>query len=373
MEIGIGIIGWGFMGRTHAYAAQNLPLFYPGVIKPVLRAVASRRIESAREAQRDCGFEHITDDWRELIARDDIQAVSVCTPNAMHEEITIAALRAGKHVYLDKPLAVTGDAAHRIADAAKGAHGISQVAFNARFFPCALRAKQLVEAGRLGKIVSFRITYLHSGSVDTNKPVNWKSDAAEGGVLLDIGSHALDMLLHLGGEIEEVFCRKTALAAQRPKLGGGMITDVGDDAASMLVKLRGGETGTVEASKISTGAMDELRVELCGERGALRFDMMDPNWLWFYDNTVPAGPLGGERGWKRIETVAAYPSPAGSFLPPKNALGWARSHVACYHNFIHAIETGIRPEPSFGHGALVQDVLDACALSDKERRWVSIS
>lgn len=372
MEIGIGIIGWGFMGRTHAYAAQNLPLFYPGGARPVLRAVAARRIESAKEAQRDCGFPFITDDWRALLAREDVQAVSICTPNGLHEQMAVAALAAGKHLYIDKPLSVNGPSAHRIAQAARGAKGLSQVAFHARFYPCVMRAKQLIEAGRVGKVLSFRIVYLHSGSIDTQKPVNWKSDAAEGGVLLDLASHALDMLEHLGGEIEEVFCRKVSIAASRPRKGGGTIENAADDAVAMLVKLRGGETGTIEASKIATGAMDEFRVEIGGERGGVRFDILDPNWLWFYDNTLPEGELGGERGWKRIETVAAYPPPGGSFLPPKNAVGWARAHVACYYNFIHAIETGTPPEPSLAHGARVQDVLDACARSDAERRWTAI-
>ncbi len=372
MDIGIGIIGWGFMGRTHAYAAQNLPLFYPGCAKPVLRAVASRRVESALEAQRDCGFAFATDDWRELIARDDVQAISVCTPNALHEEIVIAALAAGKHVYVDKPLAVTGASARRIADAAEHAAGISQMAFHARFFPCALRAKQLAGQGRIGRILSFRIAYLHSGNVDLLKPAGWKSGPEEGGVLLDLGSHALDMLMHLGGDIEEVLCRKIAIAPSRPKRGGGVYAQTGEDAVNMLIKLRGGETGTLEASKISTGAMDEFRVEICGERGALRFNLMDPNWLWFYDNTLPEDELGGERGWKRIETVAAYPPPAGAFLPPKNAVGWVRAHVACYHNFIAAIQSGTRPEPSLAHGAHIQDLMDACALSDRERSWVTV-
>ncbi len=372
MEIGVGIIGWGFMGRTHAYAAMNLPLFYPGAPKPVLRAVASRRLSSAEEAQRDGGFAFATDDWRELLAREDVQAVSVCTPNALHEEMAIEALRAGKHVYIDKPLAVTAESAKRIADAASQSAGISQMAFHCRFFPCVMRAKRLIGEGRIGRVIGFRIAYLHSGSVDLAKPAGWKSDGEQGGVLLDLASHALDMLTYLGGDIGEVLCRKTTLAPSRPAKGGGRIGRAGEDAVTMLVKLRDGETGTLEASKIATGAMDEFRVEINGERGAVRFDLMEPNWLWFYDNTLPEGELGGERGWKRIECVAAYPPPAGSFLPAKNAIGWVRAHVACYHNFIQAIAEGKQPEPSVEQGALIQRVMEACALSDARRGWVRV-
>ena len=150
--ISVGIIGWGFMGKTHAQALRSVALFYPGIDFSVkLRCVCTRRIEKAREAMRDAGFETCTDDWRELIAMDDIDVVSICTPNELHEEMAIAALRAGKHVYLDKPVAVTGESAMRIAAAAQRAGVFTHVAFNNRYMPAMLRAKQLIGEGRVGR------------------------------------------------------------------------------------------------------------------------------------------------------------------------------------------------------------------------------
>ncbi|MBQ8963266.1 MAG: Gfo/Idh/MocA family oxidoreductase, partial [Clostridia bacterium] len=169
--IGVGIIGWGFMGKTHAQALRSLPLFYPGAgFEVALRCVCARHIENARAAMKAAGFESCTDDYRELLARPDIDVVSVCTPNDLHEEMVIAALEAGKHVYIDKPLAVTADSARRIAEAAEQAPGFTRMVFNNRYFPATLRANQLVEEGRVGRVLTFNVRYLHSGSIDPDKP-----------------------------------------------------------------------------------------------------------------------------------------------------------------------------------------------------------
>lgn len=370
--IGIGIIGWGFMGRTHAFAAQNLPLFYPGVTRPKLVGIASRRMESALEAQQTMGFTYATDDWRSLLAREDIRAVSICTPNDLHEEMLLAALKAGKHVYLDKPASTSAASARRMLDVSRNSSLHVQMAFHNRFFPCVMRARQLMDEGRIGRILSFRITYLHSGSIDPGRPAGWKSEAGSAGVLLDLGSHALDMLSFLGGEIQSLCSRNMTLYPARPRKGGGRLESPGEDAVFMLAQLRGGGMGTIEASKIVTGAMDDFRVEIGGERGALRFDLMNPNWLYFYDNTRPEQPLGGERGWTRIESAAAYPPPGGQFLPHKNSIGWVRAHVASYYHFIDSLSRGIAPQPSLAQGVYVQELMDAAMRSHKTGGWVTL-
>lgn len=370
--IGIGIIGWGFMGRTHAFAARNLPLFYPGVARPELICVASRRMESAKEAQETMGFTHATDDWRELLAREDVQAVSICTPNDLHEDMFIAALQAGKHVYLDKPMTTDYACASRMLAAQKDSPLCVQMAFHNRFFPCTMRAKQLVDEGRIGRILTFRITYLHSGNIDGEKPAGWKSEKGSAGVMLDLGSHALDMLSFLGGQVKSLFCSNLTLYDSRPAKGGGSLSNPGEDAVFMMAKLSGGGMGTIEASKIATGAMDDFRVEIGGEKGAIRFDMMNPNWLYYYDNTLPETSLGGERGWTRIETVASYPAPGGQFLPHKNSIGWVRAHVASYYNFIDSIANHTKPEPSISQGAKIQAWMDAAMKSHVDEKWTSV-
>lgn len=371
--IGYAIIGWGFMGRTHANAARSVPLFYKNLdFAPELRMVCSRRRSSLDEAQAAFGFPHATLDWHDVLADPQIDAVSVCTPNSMHEEIAIAALRAGKHVYLDKPVADNYASAKRIADEAARAKGLSQVVFNDRFFPSTLRAKQIAQEGRLGEITGFSCRYLHSGSLDADKPAGWKQ-LSEGGVLNDLAVHALDLVTWMIGWPVSVFCATNRLYDERPLPGGGKATgdEIAEDHAIMTLRMPNGALGTVEASKISTGANDEMLLEICGTKGAIRWNLMEPNWLWFYDNTVSEGPYGGMKGFVRIECVARYPAPGGSFLPSKNTIGWDRAHMHCMYSFLDAIAHNGTPEPSIAHGAELQRLIDLAKRSASQGRTLA--
>ena len=371
--IGIGVIGWGFMGKTHTQALRSLPLFYPGAgFEVALKCVCAGHLENAREAARSAGFERFTDDYRQLLAMPDIDVVSVCTPNALHEEMVIAALAAGKHVYIDKPLAVTAESAGRIAEAAGKAPGFTRMVFNNRYMPATLRARQLVEEGRIGRVLTFSARYLHSGSIDPNKAVGWKQ-GPEGGVLLDMGSHALDLLTWLVGYPERVLCKSFTLYPQRPAPGGGRTAALTEDHVQVLLQLEGGAVGSVEASKIATGANDELLLEVRGDRGALMWNAMDANYLDFYDNTLPEAPYGGLRGFTRIESVGRYPAPGGKFLPPKSSVGWERGHLHCYYTFLDAVARGERPtENTAADGARLQRLMEDCRRSDETGLWVEV-
>lgn len=370
--IGVGIIGWGFMGQTHTHALRSIPLFYPNIgWKPELRSVCSRRLDKAREAADMLGFAHYTDDYRELLARDDVQVVSVCTPNELHEEMVIAAVRAGKHVYIDKPLTTDYASAMRIMEACKGGSSLTQMVLHNRFFPSAMRAKELIEQGRIGEVISFQCRYLHSGSIDSNKPMGWKQGASAG-VLQDLGSHALDMVTWLMGYPKEVFCTLRQLYAQRPMRDGKMESALGDDQALMLLRMDNGALGTVEASKISTGTEDELTLEIYGTRGALRMQPMRQGYLEFFDNAQPDVPLGGERGYVSIACNARFPAPGGTFLPPKNAIGWDRAHIHCYYSFLDCVVHGKTPSPTLQDGAKLQMLMQRMVDSDAARSWMDV-
>ena len=370
--LGIGLIGWGFMGKTHTHALRSMALFYPGLDFQVrLAHVCSRRIEKAREAAQIAGYARYTDDYRALLADPEVDVVSVCTPNDQHEQMVIAALEAGKHVYVDKPLAVTEESAARIAAAARGARGVTRMAFNNRYLPAMLRARELVEEGRIGEVLSLQARYLHSGSIDPAKPIGWKQQA-QGGVILDLGSHALDLAVWLAGYPRRVFCRTRTLYAERPTAAGGVERSLSEDHALMLLELPNGALGSVEASKIATGSNDDLSIEIRGDRGALVWNAMDPSFLSFYDQTLPERPLGGARGFTRIESVQRYPAPGGTFLPPKNAVGWDRGHLHCYYTFLDDVAHGRVPENGVAEGARLQHLMACMKRSDHEGRWVAL-
>ena len=316
------------------------------------------------------GFESYTDDYRKLLARKDIDVVSICTPNDQHEAMAIAAIQAGKHVYIDKPLAVTSQSAGRIAAAAATANVFTQMVFNNRFTPAVLRAKQLVDEGRIGEVLTFSARYLHSGSIDPNRPIGWKQQM-QGGVLLDLGSHALDLLTWMIGYPQKVFCKMRTLYADRPTKDGGREQALSEDHVAMLLEMPNGAVGSVEASKIATGANDELTLEIRGEKGALKWNSMDSNYVYFYDQTLPEAAYGGMRGFTQIESVARYPAPGGQFLPPKNSVGWDRGHLHCYYTFLDAVAHGRQPENSVQDGARLQCLMDRIRLSAETGEWVT--
>ena len=370
--INVGVIGWGFMGKTHTMALRNIALFYPGIDFEVkLKCVCTRRIEKAREAMQAAGFESCTDNWRELIAREDIDVVSICTPTQDHEEMAVAALQAGKHVYLDKPVAVTGESAMRIAAAAQQAQVKTRVVFNNRYLPAMLRAKQLIEEGRIGRVMQFEARYLHSGSIEPEKPIGWKQQM-QAGTLLDMGSHVLDLITWLIGDPVRALCRTRVLYPERPTRDGGVERNLADDHALVMLEMADGALGVIEASKIATGSNDDLLLEIRGDRGALRWNSMDPNYLDFYDTTLPGGPIGGLRGYTRIETVSRYPAPGGVFLPPKNSIGWERGHIHCYYTFLDAVAHDLPVENTIADGAKLQCLMDKLLESNVSGKWVEI-
>jgi len=362
--LGVAILGFGFIGKVHAYAHVNIPMFYiPPPLRTRLVGVATSNDESAAKAKALLGFEVATTDQLALIHREDVDIVHICTPNDLHREALLAAIRANKHIYCDKPLTATAEEAEEVAETLSGYKATGQMTFNYRFLPATMRAKRLVDEGRLGQISHFRGAYLHSGSIDRTRPLNWKADASRGGgVLNDLGSHVIDLLWHLLGPLEPMHAvtrvwAKTRASAADPSR---TIPDVAEDLMMVMMRTADGAPGVIEASKIATGAEDELRFEIHGEKGALRFNLMEPNWLEFCDMADPDVPLGGQRGWRRIATVGRYEKPGG-FPSPKNTIGWERSHMHCVYSFLDSIAQGRPGQPSLMHGVELQRLLGRIA------------
>lgn len=274
-------------------------------------------------------------------------------------------------MYIDKPLSVTGESAARIAEAAKSAAGQTRMVFNNRYSPAMMRARQLIDEGKIGDVLSFQARYLHSGSIDPNKPIGWKQQL-QGGVILDLGSHALDLLTWLIGYPEKVLCKTRTLYPSRPTRDGATESHLSEDHALMLLQMPGGALGSVEASKIATGSNDELTIEIRGTKGALSWNAMDPNYVYFFDQTLPESPLGGMRGFTQIESVARYPAPGGTFLPPKNSIGWDRGHTHCYYTFLDCIAHGRTAENGVDCGARLQHLMSKLFLSSRTGAWVEV-
>lgn len=374
-EIRVGIVGFGFMGKTHAYGYRTIPLYYSNLpYKIKLVGVCDSVKEVAEAAKESLDFEFATTDPDDIFNRKDIDVVDICTPNIYHKEGVIKAIREGKNVYCDKPLATSYEETKEITDLLDKHDVITQVALQYRFFPATMRAKEIIDEGRIGRVMSFRACYLHSGSVDPKKPIGWKQDKkfGGGGVLFDLGSHVLDIMYYLLGEYSSIFAKTEVIYPQRPDKSGNMINIEADDVAFMIARMKNGGTGTIEASKVATGTNDELRFEIHGDKGSVRFNLMEPSWLEYYDNTVSDAPLGGVKGYTRIECVQRFKKPGDGFPGPKFSVGWIRSHVHSLYNFINCVYEKKQASPSFKDGAYIQYVMEQAYKSDTLKQWVEI-
>ena len=373
-RLGVGMVGYGFMGKTHTYSYKSVPVFYdPPPVNIRLVGVCTSRAETAQKAAEHGGYEFGTTDYHELLDRDDIHIINCCTPNYLHKDLLIDALNAGKNVYCDKPLAMNLAEAREILDTAENADAVHQMTFEYRFIPAIMRARQLIDEGFLGEPLSFRAAYLHSGYTDPDRPMSWRLDKKQGGggALFDLGSHVLDLVRYLLGECREVFAATETFVKRRPVTkGSSEFVDVEvDDLALLLLRMENGSLGTVEASRIATGTNDELPIEIHGTQGSIKFDLMEPEWLYVYDNRLEGEPIGGRKGYTRIETVHRYPKPA-VFPGSKCTLGWVRFHIASMYNFLSNLAEGKPSPPTLYDGYKVQEIMEAALESVGKGGWV---
>jgi predicted dehydrogenase len=372
----IGLIGYGGIGRVHAAAYRAIPFHYGLPADSIeIAGVATTRRETAARAAAEIGCDFFTDDYRELLARDDIDAVDISTPNNSHYEIVLAAAAAGKHIYCEKPLAITALEAVNMAQAVDAAGLKAQVTFNFRHFPAVMRARQLIDEGFLGRIFSFRGRYHRSSYIDSNKPMSWRLERAVtgGGALFDLGSHILDLLYYVLGEFASVQGTLDTLIKERPRaLGSAELAPVDvDDIALLHARLRDGTLGTVEISRMGTGATNDLTFEVFGDRGAIRFDLGNPAWLHAYDARAAEAPLGGARGFRKIEAGSRY---AGQRAPDWTMTpDFMRTHAECQYQFIRSIWDDTTPSPSFADGAHIQKIMAAAEHSSEKGAWVNLS
>ncbi len=372
----IGIIGFGSMGRTHAFALENLKYFYRDLPFTVsLGGIFTRTKETREQAAREFGFAKVYASEDEMIADPAIDIIDITSPNIAHFETIRKAAAAGKHIYCEKPLCISASQADEAARLAKEAGITAQIVFNTRFLSPIMRAKQLIDEGRLGRIITFRSAYLHASCTDLAKNAGWKQDktVCGGGVLFDLGSHAIDLVCHLCGDFKSIVGRSQIAHPIRRGMDGSEWETNADEAFYMIAELEGGAAGTIEASKLAIGTNDNFTLEIYGERGALRFDLMEPNWLWFYDSSKPAGELGGESGFVKIECCGRYPAPGGIFPGVKAPIGWLRGHIGSMYAFLDAVHNGKKPDPDFEHGAYVQKIMEAAYRSDELGRAVEIT
>ncbi|GAA5041252.1 Gfo/Idh/MocA family oxidoreductase [Thermocatellispora tengchongensis] len=379
------MVGYAFMGRVHSQAWRSVGAFFDLPVRPEMAVLSGRSAERTAAAAARLGWAAVETDWKELVNRDDVAIVDICTPGDSHAEIAIAALEAGKHVLCEKPLANTVAEAEAMtaaatAAAAKGVR--SMVAFNYRRVPAVALARKLVAEGRIGEVRHARAVYLQDWITDPEFPLVWRlqKDKAGSGALGDIGAHIIDTVGFVTGQridgvsaITETFVKERPLAEESAGLAASGGTARGpvtvDDAALFIARLSGGGLASFEATRFATGRKNALRIEVNGSRGSLYFDFEAMNELWFHDATLP----DEEGGFRRVLVTEATHPYVGAWWPPGHGLGYEHTFTHEVKDFLEAIAAGQDPSPSFADGLRVQRVLAAVEQSAaQDSRYVRV-
>lgn len=385
-NIAVGLVGGGFMGKAHslAYSAVNM-FFWPSDFQPVKHSIAEATKELADHAATRFGFQHSTDNWRELVDNPDIDVIDIATPNNTHAEIAIAALEAGKHVICEKPLALTTNEAKDMVKAAHSSGLVNMVAFNYRRTPAVTLAKKYIEEGAIGDVLNFRGTYLQDWSADPNSPLSWRfqKSVAGSGAIGDILTHVLDMARDLVGEVDEVNALTQHIITERPTQASGVDSlgtvkggtdtptapvDVEDEVLSLL-KFANGAVGSVEATRNAWGRNNFLTFEIHGTEGSLYFNYENRDEL----QVCFRSDGDDRRGFRTVYTGPAHPNGHALWPIPALGIGYGETKIIEAHDLFQAIVTGEGVRPDFADGLQVALIDDAIQSSANSGQWTSVA
>jgi predicted dehydrogenase len=376
-EIGIGMLGYGFMGKAHTNAYKKLPyMIYPPPAIPRLEMIAGRTEAGVREAAHRYGYNRWTTDWQEMVRDDRVQLFDIGVPNNAHAEPCIAAAQAGKHVLCEKPLGRTAKEAATMLEAVTKAGVKHMVGFNYRFVPAIRQLKYLVDAGLLGQIYHFRGVYLQEWITDPNFPFSWRLDKkmAGSGALGDLGAHVIDLARFLVGEPRRVGAMVKTFIKERPLPDGSGKGEVTvDDGFVTTVEFENGAIGTIEASRFCPGHKNYEMIEINGSKGSVRFNLERLNELEvFWKGEAPKET----QGFHNVLVSESYHPFWENWWPHGHMLGWEHSFVHEIAHLLHAIVNDREVAP---YGATFEDgyknavICDAILESAGHERFVSIT
>lgn len=370
MELGVGLIGTGFMGKAHALAWRTVRAVMGDVPDVRLAALADTPGDRAAAMAAQFGFARGTDDWRSVVDDPAVQVVSITTPNGMHREMACAALAAGKHVWCEKPMALTLDDARAMAAAA----GVkkTQLGYNYIHNPAFTHACRLVAGGGIGRVVQVRGWVDEDYQADPDLPWTWRAKIAEAGLgaLGDIGCHLVSLLTGLAGPLDSVLGEIETIHRTRPLPdGSGHGAVENEDVANALLTFASGVKGVFTASRSAWGRKSRLGFEVHGTEGMVVFDQERMNELQLYRNRGAKSV----QGFTTILTSPEHP-PYGAFCPaPGHQLGFNDQKVIELAGFLRAIRDDTRPPVDFAAGLEIEKAIHAIALSSREARRVRLS
>lgn len=371
--LNIGLIGGGFMGRTHSNGYKRIPNFFPDLAySPVLKAVCFRNATKLSAFAEQWGYESTETDWRKLIERSDIDAVDICTPNDTHAEIAMAAAKAGKMILCEKPLARNLEESQAMVDSVEASGVKNTVWYNYRRIPAVTLAKQIIDSGRLGKIYHYRANFLQDWTINDQLPQGgealWRMDAAVAGsgVIGDLLSHCIDTAMWLNGGIKDVSAMSETFVKERMHQLTGKVEKVGiDDACSFICHFNNGSLGLFESTRYARGHKALYTFEINGANASIKWDLHDLNRLEFFDNTDDSHL----RGWRSIHVTDGEQPYMNKWWVPGLGIGYEHSFVHQVADFLRSLETGEPCSPTFKEALDTQKVCQALVDSSATRSW----
>ena len=367
----VAIIGTKFMGKAHSNAWLNAPHFFDMDIKPVLKVACGRNEADLKEFADRWGWEEIETDWRKVITRDDIDIVDISVPTYLHHDIAIAAAEAGKHIFCEKPFALSLEEAQEMLDAAEEAGVVHFINHNYRRCPAVRLAKRLIDEGVVGRIFHWRGAYLQDWIVDPDFPLTWhlRKETAGSGPHGDLNSHSVDLARYLVGDIKAVSAMTTNFITERPlpgegaatfSAGGGDVTGTGvvtvEDAAFMIAEFENGALGSFEASRFAPGRKNFNNFEIYGSKGSILFNMERMNELELYLRDDPAYA----QGFRTIMTTEGGEHDyIANWWPPGHIIGYEHEFHHAVVDFMDAIANDTTIAPNFYDGLKVMELLVA--------------
>ena len=375
-KLNVGLIGCGFMGRTHSNASRRVNNFFDLEYQPVLKAVCDLDEARAAAFAAQWGYESYETDWRKLIARKDIDLVDITLPNNMHREVAIAAAKAGKMILCEKPLARNGPEGLKMVQAIEKAGVPNMVSYNYRRIPAVTLAKQLIDEGRLGRIFHYRAKFLQDWTISKDLPQGgpglWRLDAkvAGSGVTGDLLAHCIDTALWLNGSIDKVNAMTETFIKQRKHTETGKVQKVGiDDACAFLARFKNGSLATFESTRYARGHKALYTFEINGEHASIFWDLHDLHRLQYFEHRDE----GRLRGWRSIHVTDADHPYMSKWWVPGLQIGYEHSFVHQLADFLEGIAKRKPASPTFRDALQTQYVCDAVLKSAKTSRWEKVT
>ena len=373
--LNIGVIGCGFMGRTHSNAFNRVANFFDVPVRPVLKTVCARSKDRAESFAAQWGYAGFETDWRKLVESPDIDVVDIASPNNTHQEIALAAAAAGKMVLCEKPLGRTPAESEAMVAAVEQAGVANMVCYNYRRVPAVTLAKYLIDEGRLGRIFHYRTVFLQDWTISSELPQGgeglWRLDAAVAGsgVTGDLLAHNIDTAMWLNGPIAEVTAMTETFIKERKHVGSGKTEPVLiDDASAFLARFRNGSLATFEATRYARGHKALYTLEINGERGSLKWDLHDLHRLEFFDY----GDEGRLRGWRSIHITDSDHPYMKHWWVPGLQIGYEHTFIHQAADFLNGLESGTPAAPTFRDALQTDYVTDAVLRSARNRTWETL-